>query len=93
MFGKIEFENFEGLHSMPQEAASAWGGVEGGLCGASYKPLVYIGKQVATGFNYWFIAEETTVTNPPDRHIVTIAINSFNGKYTIVPESIRVIIS
>lgn len=91
MLGAIEFENFEGLSSMPQEAASAWSGVEGGLCGASYKPLVYIGKQVATGFNYWFIAEETRTTNPPVRHIVTIAINYFNGKYMIVPDSIKVI--
>lgn len=93
MLGKIEFEHFEGLTSMPQEAASAWSGVEGGLCGASFKPLLYVGKQVAKGINYWFIAEETTVTNPPDRHIVTIAINSFDGKYMVVPGSIEVIIA
>ena len=92
MLGKIEFDNFKGLTEMPQEAASAWTAVDG-LCGASFKPLVYIGKQVARGTNYFFIAEETTVTNPPNRHIVTIAINSFNGIYTIVPSSIEVIIA
>ena len=92
MLGKINFEDFEGLTSMPQEAASAWSAVDG-LCGASFKPLLFVGTQVTKGVNYWFIAEEIRVTNPPDRHLVTIAINSFNGIYTVVPSSIEVIIA
>ncbi len=91
MLGKINFVDFEGLTSMPQEAASAWSAVEG-LCGASFKPLLFVGTQVAKGVNYWFIAEETRVTHPPDKHIVTIAINEFNGIYSVVPSSIDVII-
>lgn len=93
MFGKINFEEFEGLTKMPQKAATAWGAVTGGLCGASYKPLLYIGTQVAKGVNHWFIAEQTLVTNPPVRHIVTIAVNEFNGTCAIVPSSIEVIIA
>ena len=93
MFGKIDFVEFEGLSKMPQEAASAWSAVDGGLCGASYKPLLFVGKQVAKGTNYWFIAEQTLVTNPPVKHIVTIAVNAFNGTYAIVPSSIEVIIA
>lgn len=93
MLGKIEFDNFEGLSSMPQKAASAWGAVDGGICGASYKPLIYVGEQVAKGTNYWFIAEQTLITNPPVKHIVTIAVNEFNGVYAIVPDSINVIIA
>lgn len=93
MFGKIEFENFEGLTKLPQKAASAWAAVDGGLVGASYKPLLYIGKQTVRGVNHWFIAEQTLVTNPPVKHIVTIAINEFNGVYAIVPSSIEVIIA
>lgn len=92
MLGKIEFENFEGLTKMPQKAASAWSAV-GGIVGASYKPLVYVGTQQVKGVNHWFIAEQTLVTNPPVKHIVTIAINEFNGVYAIVPQSIEVIIS
>lgn len=92
MLGKIDFENFEGLTSMPQGAASAWSAVEG-MCGASYKPLVYIGKQQVKGVNHWFIAEQTLITREPVRHIVTIAINEFNGTYAIVPSSIEVIIA
>ena len=93
MLGKIEFDNFEGMTSLPQKAASAWSAVDGGLCGASYKPLLYIGEQVAKGTNYWFIAEQTLITNPPVKHLVTIAINEFNGVYAIVPDSINVIIA
>ena len=48
---------------------------------------------MAKGTNYWFIAEQTLVTNPPVKHIVTIAINEFNGVYAILPSSIEVIIA
>ena len=92
MFGKIEFENFEGLSKMPQKAASAWSAVST-LVGASYKPLVFVGTQVARGTNYWFIAEQTLTTNPIAKHIVTIAINEFGGVYAIVPSSIEVVIA
>ena len=93
MLGKIEFVEFKGLESMPQKAASAWAAVDSGLCGASYKPLVYIGKQQVRGVNHWFIAEQTLITNPPAKHIVTIAVNEFNGVFAIVPDSINVIIA
>ena len=94
MLGAIQFQDFEGLTSMPQQAASAWSALEnGGLVGASYKPLLYIGTQQVRGVNHWFIAEQTLVTNPPVRHIVTIAVNEFNGVYAVVPGSIDVIIS
>ena len=93
MFGKIDFENYEGLKTMPQSAASAWAAIDGGLCGASYKPLLYVGKQNVRGINHWFIAEQTLVTKEPVKHIVTIAINEFNGAYAVVPSSIEVIIA
>ncbi|MBO7133305.1 MAG: hypothetical protein J6W06_04010 [Bacteroidales bacterium] len=93
MLGAIKLENFEGLTAMPQKAASAWAAVNAGIVGASYKPLVFVGTQVVKGVNYWFIAEQTLVTHPPVRRIVTIAINEFEGEYTIVPSSIEVVIS
>lgn len=94
MAGQIEFENFTGLTSMPQKAASAWSAFESsGLAGASYKPLLYIGKQFVRGVNHWFIAEQTQVTNPPVKHIVALAINEFNGVYAVVPSSIEVIVA
>lgn len=94
MLGKIEFEEFAGLTDMPQRAASAWSAMEtGGLVGASYKPLLYVGTQIVKGVNHWFIAEQTLITNPPVKHIVAIAVNEFNGVYAIVPGSIEILIA
>lgn len=92
LLGAIQFENFEGLTKMPQEAASAWSAAEG-LVGASFKPLVYVGKQIVRGVNHIFIAEETLITATPTKKIVTMAINEFNGVYAVVPNSIEVIIA
>ena len=88
MFGKIEFENFEGLTKMPQEAASAWSAAEG-LVGASYKPLLYAGSQAVHGTLHWFIAEQTLVTATPEKRLVTIAINEVGGDYSVVGSSIK----
>ena len=86
-FGGIEFEEFE-VAKMPQDVASAWSGVEG-WTGSSFKPIKFLGRQVARGTNYWFFAEETTITNPPERKLVVFAINGFNGKYAIIPSSVH----
>lgn len=92
MFGKVEIEKFEGIVKLPQEAASAWGELEGlKECGAGYKPLLYVGKQQAKGVNYWFIAEQTLMTRNSERHIVKIAVNHFGNKYTVIPHSLSVI--
>ena len=92
MFGKIELAKQEGLTKMPQMAASAWSAI-GGLIGASYKPLVYVGSQQVRGINHWFIAEQTLVTENPERRIVILAINEFLGQFAVVPNSFDVIIS
>ena len=83
MLGAIKFEDFEGLTSMPQDAATAWTAAENGWAGSSFKPLLFVGRQITRGVNYHFIAEETLVTNPPERHIVEVEINSFGGRYVI----------
>ncbi len=100
MLGGIQLEEQKGLTSMPQKAASAWVAIEGGIVGAGYKPLLYVGSQVVKGINHWFIAEQTLILAQPERHIVKIAVNEFNQKkddgefetvYKIVPHSIEVI--
>lgn len=89
MFGQIELAEFKAATSMPQGAASAWSAVEtSGLVGASYKPLLYVGKRVVRGINYVFIAEQTLITNPPVRKLVMLEVNEFGGVYTMVPSSI-----
>lgn len=88
ILGEIEFEIHDCTSGkMPQPYASAWTTAEG-IVGASYKPLMTVGKQQAKGTNYWFIAEQTLITATPEKHIVTIAINEFGDNYTLVNGSI-----
>ena len=83
----------KGATSMPQKAVLAWDkAFEEGFTDASYKPVAYIGKQIAKGTNRLFITEQTLTTEKMERHIVTIIINEFEGKYTIVKDSIERII-
>ena len=92
MLGKIELANFEGLTKMPQEAASAWAEIEQlEMTGAVYKPLLYCGSQQVKGINHWFIAEQTLITKASERRLVKLAINAFDGKFTIIPHSLQVI--
>lgn len=91
MLGQIEFENYENLaKTMPQKAASAWSGAEiDKLVGAKYIPIAYIGNQPVRGTNHWFVAQMTLFTANPEKRIVTLAINEFNGVFTLIPTSIN----
>ena len=89
MLGAIEFEKFEG-GKLPQKAASAWAAVDGmKLVGVGYTPIAYIGSQPVRGTNHWFIAQMTLFTANTEKRIVTLAVNEFNGVYTVVPTSIN----
>ena len=88
ILGAIEFEIYDCTKgTMPQKYQSAWSAIEG-IVGASYTPCMTVGKQQAKGTNYWFIAEQTLITKTPEKHIVTLAINEFDGNYTLVNGSI-----
>ena len=91
MLGSINILEQKGLTTMPQSAASAWVAVECGIVGAGYKPLIYVGTQIVKGTIHWFIAEQTWILAEPERHIVKIGVEEFNGEYKIVPHSIEVI--
>lgn len=92
MFGKIQLENFNGITQMPQDVASAWHDAFDGLVGVSYKPLVYLGKQIVHGVNYYFVAEQTFMTNPIYRRVVCLAINANDNDVHLIDESIREIL-
>lgn len=81
--GQMELEHFEGLTSMPNEFASAWHIMEG-LVGATYKPLLCLGSQLVNGKNFFFIAEQTIVTNPAIRRVVKVVINKSAGHYELI---------
>lgn len=88
MLGEIEFEIYPCTEGrMPQKYQSAWSAVEG-LTGASYEPLITVGRQQAKGTNYFLFAKQTLVTATPETHIVTIGINEFQNNYTIINGSI-----
>ena len=90
MFGQIELENFNTLTEMPQKAASAWSEVDR-LVGASFKPVLYLGKQIVNGVNHWFLAERTIVALNPERRLVKLAINELGGKFKFVSNSVKVV--
>ena len=91
MFGTFQLENFKACE-LNQEAASAWSAVEG-IVGCGYKPLLYLGKQVARGTDYLFVAEQTILSNPPVRRVINFTINYFNGQYELVEDSVEVIVA
>lgn len=83
-FGAIEVVEQKEMTDFSQEAASAWFAVMGDICGAQYKPVAYVGGQPVKGVNHIFIAEQTLILANPERHIVTVTINEFDGNYNLV---------
>ena len=89
IFGSIDIDIITDLTKLPQKVASAQSALEtAGLTGASYKTLLYVGEQLVRGTNYWFIAEQTLVLAAPEKHVVIMAINEYEGEYEIVKSSI-----
>ena len=92
MYGEIEYAEFKAITEMPQEAATAWGAFEmSGLVGAKYKPVLYVGTQLAKGRNYIFIAEQILMDKEFDKKLVKIKINDYNGQYSIVLNTVNAI--
>ncbi len=90
--GAIEYDVITDMTKLPQRIASAASAIENaGLAGASYKPIIYFGAQIVHGVKYWFFAEQTLITNPPQKRIVKMAVIEVQGKFEIVKDSIKVI--
>lgn len=83
LLGGIEVLEQVELTRLPQRAASAFSVVHE-LAGAGYKPVAYVGTQVVKGVNHIFIAEQNLMIAAPERHIVSIVINEFEGKFSVV---------
>ena len=66
------------------EIQNAFTTVEKGLTGVSFKPVVYIGKQVARGENHYIVCEAKTIYLGAQPHAVIFAFNIFEGKPSIV---------
>ena len=74
--------------NLPQKAQSAFTAVTGGLVGAEYMPVLYVGSQVVNGTNYCILAIQTLVTQNPEKRLVKMIINvSANGSASLVSVS------
>ena len=61
--------------NLPQKAASAFSAVTGGLVGAEYMPVLYVGSQQVHGTNHCIIAVQTIITANPEKRLVKMVIN------------------
>ena len=61
--------------ALPQKAASAFAAVTGGLVGAEYMPVLYVGSQQVNGTNHCIIAVQTLITANPEKRLVKMIIN------------------
>ena len=61
--------------TLPQKAASAFAAVTGGLIGAEYMPVLYVGSQQVNGTNHCIIAVQTLITATPEKRLVKMILN------------------
>ena len=74
--------------NLPQKVQSAFTTVTGGLVGAEYIPVLYIGSQAVNGTNYCILAVQTIVTGTPEKRLVKMIVNvSSNGTVSLVSVS------
>lgn len=72
--GGWNIDEMKGVN-LPQKAQSAFTAVTGGLVGADYEPVLYVGSQVVNGTNYCILAKQTIITATPEVRLVKMIIN------------------
>ena len=72
--GGWNIDEMKGVN-LPQKAASAFTAITGGLVGADYQPVLYVGSQVVNGTNYCILALQTLVLPEPEKRLVKMIIN------------------
>lgn len=66
------------------EIQAAFTTLEKELQGTSYKPVIYIGKQITRGENHYVVCEAKTIYPGAQPYAVIFAFNIFEGKPSIV---------
>ena len=85
--GGWNIDEMKGVN-LPQKAQSAFTAVTGGLVGADYEPVLYVGSQVVNGVNYCVIAVQTLLTATPEKRLVKMVINvALDGTPSLVSVS------
>lgn len=87
LLGGWNIDDMKGVN-LPQKAQSAFTAVTGGLIGADYQPVLYVGKQLVNGTNYCIFALQTLVTAKPEKRLVKMIINeALDGTASLVSVS------
>ena len=66
------------------EIQTAFTTVEKTLTGVSYKPVMYIGKQIVRGENHFLVCEAKTIYPGAQPYAVIFVFNIFEGKSSLV---------
>ena len=69
---------------LADEVQAAFDTVEKGLTGVSYKPVMYIGKQLVKGENHYIVCEAKTIYPGAEPYAAVMCINIFEGKASLV---------
>ena len=70
--------------SLPQDVKYVFDVAAGQLLGVNYKPIVYVGKQVVRGINYYFICEAKRVVPNSKPYPVMLVVNKFQDQMPVV---------
>ena len=71
--------------NLPQKVQSAFTTITGGLVGADYQPVLYVGSQVVNGTNYCILALQSIVAPNAEKRLVKMIINvASNGGTSLV---------
>ena len=68
----------------PQKIATYFDETMGGLLGASYEPVAYLGFQVVNGINHALLCEQTVLTGRDTRNAVVIVVNEKDEGLSLV---------
>ena len=74
MLGSWDISEVKSVN-LPQKVASAFVAVTGGLVGADYMPIAFLGSQAVKGTNYRILALQTLITANPVKRFIKMIIN------------------
>ena len=87
MLGSWNIEDMKSVN-LPQKAASAFTAITGGLTGAEYMPVCYVGNQLVNGLNHCILCVQTLILPKPEKRVVKMIINvSSTGAVSLVSVS------
>ena len=87
LLGGWNIDEMKGVN-LPQKAQSAFTAVTGGIVGAEYQPVLYVGSQLVNGTNYCIFALQTLVTAKPEKRLVKMIIHeAIDGTASLVSVS------